>query len=143
MDAIADELDIQVGQNDLTERLVLMSRQYGIEPQQLLQVLQQNNQLPAMFADVRRGLTIAAVVHGATVTDTEGNEVDTDRVLRPATPRGRPTPQRADRRRRSTRPTTDDAGDADDERRRRGPTTRSDAVSERARVGECPARCVG
>ncbi len=37
MDAIADKLDIQVGQNDLTERLVLMSRQYGIEPQQLLQ----------------------------------------------------------------------------------------------------------
>ena len=56
MDAIADKLDIQVGQNDLTERLVLMSRQYGLEPQQLLQMLQQNNQLPAMFADVRRGL---------------------------------------------------------------------------------------
>ena len=46
MDAIADKLDIQVGQNDLTERLVLMSRQYGLEPQQLLQMLQQNNQLP-------------------------------------------------------------------------------------------------
>jgi trigger factor len=86
MDAIADKLDIQVGQNDLTERLVLMSRQYGIEPQQLLQVLQQNNQLPAMFADVRRGLTIAAVVHGATVTDSEGNEVDTTEFFGPSTP---------------------------------------------------------
>jgi trigger factor len=88
MDAIADELDIQVGQNDLTERLVLMSRQYGIEPQQLLQVLQQNNQLPTMFADVRRGLTIAAVVHGATVTDTDGNEVDTTEFFGPTTPPG-------------------------------------------------------
>jgi trigger factor len=77
MDAIADDLDIQVGQNDLTERLVLMSRQYGIEPAQLLQILQQNNQLPAMFADVRRGLTVAAVVEAATVTDTDGNVVDT------------------------------------------------------------------
>ena len=77
MDAIADELDIQVGQNDLTERLVLMSRQYGIEPAQLLQVLQQNNQLPAMFADVRRGLTVAAVVEAATVTDSDGNVIDT------------------------------------------------------------------
>jgi trigger factor len=77
MDAIADKLDIQVGQNDLTERLVLMSRQYGLEPQQLLQYLQQNNQLPAMFADVRRGLTVAAVVHGGTVTDTDGNVIDT------------------------------------------------------------------
>jgi trigger factor len=77
MDAIADKLDIQVGQTDLTERLVLMSRQYGLEPQQLLQYLQENNQLPAMFADVRRGLTVAAVVHGATVTDTDGNVIDT------------------------------------------------------------------
>ncbi|TFV59657.1 trigger factor [Mycobacterium sp. PS03-16] len=84
MDALADELDVQVGQQDLTERLVLMSRQYGLEPQQLLQILQQNNQLPAMFADVRRGLTIAAVVHGATVKDTDGNEIDTDEFFGPS-----------------------------------------------------------
>jgi trigger factor len=77
MDAVADTLDVQVGQNDLTERLVLMSRQYGLEPQQLLAYLQQNNQLPALFADVRRGLTIAAVVQAATVTDTDGNVIDT------------------------------------------------------------------
>ncbi|MGY4710408.1 trigger factor [Mycolicibacterium sp. CBM1] len=77
MDAIADDLEIQVGQNDLTERLVLMARQYGLEPAQLLQILQQNNQLPAMFADVRRGLTVAAVVEAATVTDTEGAVIDT------------------------------------------------------------------
>lgn len=88
MDAIADKLDIQVGQNDLTERLVLMSRQYGLEPQQLLQVLQQNNQLPAMFADVRRGLTVAAVVHGATVTDTDGNEIDTTEFFGPSGEQG-------------------------------------------------------
>src|SRR6185312_6693153 len=83
MDAVADDLDIQVGQNDLTERLVLMSRQYGLEPQQLLQILQQNNQLPAMFADVRRGLTVAAVVEAATVTDTDGNVVDTAEFFGP------------------------------------------------------------
>ena len=77
MDAIAEELDIQVGQNDLTERLVLMSRQYGLEPQQLLQLLQQQNQLPGVYADVRRGLAVAAVVEAATVTDTGGEEIDT------------------------------------------------------------------
>jgi trigger factor len=84
MDAVADKLEIQVSQNDLTERLVLMSRQYGLEPQQLIQILQQNNQLPAMFADVRRGLTIAAVVHAATVTDTDGNEIDTAEFFGPS-----------------------------------------------------------
>lgn len=77
LDALADELGIQVSQDDLTERLVLMSRQYGVEPQQLLSFLQQNNQLSAMFADVRRGLTVAAVVEAATVKDTDGNVIDT------------------------------------------------------------------
>jgi trigger factor len=77
LDALGDDLDIQVSQQDLTERLVLSSQQYGIEPQQLLAYLQENNQLPAMFADVRRGLTIAAAVEAATVTDTGGNVVDT------------------------------------------------------------------
>ncbi len=78
MDAVADELNIQVGQNDISDRLMLMSRQYGIEPQQLIQLLQQNNQLPSMFADVRRGLAVAAVVEAATVTDNDGAVIDTN-----------------------------------------------------------------
>lgn len=84
MDAIADQLDVKVGQGDLMERIALMARQYGIEPQQLIQILQQNNQLPSMFADIRRGMTIAAVVNGATVTDTDGNPVDTAEFFGPA-----------------------------------------------------------
>jgi trigger factor len=83
VDAIADELDVQVGQDDLTERLVLQSQQYGVDPQQLLQFMQENNQLPAMFADVRRGKALAAVVRGATVTDADGNTVDTDEFFGP------------------------------------------------------------
>ena len=146
MDAIADKLDIQVGQNDLTERLVLMSRQYGLEPQQLLQLLQQNNQLPVMFADVRRGLTVAAVVHGATVTDTDGNVIDTTEFFGPpastdpaevaaADRRAGRTPQRGRRHGRRRADTADDEADG----RRRA----SDAVSERGPVGECAAAQVG
>ena len=78
VDAIADDLNVQVAQEDVTERLVLQSRQYGVEPQQLLQFLQENNQLATMFADIRRGKALAAVVRGATVTDTAGNPIDTD-----------------------------------------------------------------
>jgi trigger factor len=77
LDALGDQLEIQVGQNDLTQHLVLMARQYGIAPQQLMQFLQQNNQLPAVFADVRRGMALAAAVRAASVTDTDGNEIDT------------------------------------------------------------------
>lgn len=77
LDALADELKIQVEQNDFTSHLLLMSRQYGIAPQQLMQLLQQNNQLPAVLADVRRGKVLAAVVTAAAVSDTDGNAIDT------------------------------------------------------------------
>lgn len=77
LDALADELQVQVGQDDLTERLVTTSRQYGIEPQQLFGYLQERNQLPTMFADVRRELAVRAAVEAATVTDSDGNTIDT------------------------------------------------------------------
>ena len=72
----------------------MTSRQYGIQPQQLLGYLQQHNQLPAMFADVRRGKTIAAAVEAATVTDTDGNVIDTTEFFSTR------DPQDAERRRR-------------------------------------------
>ena len=114
MDAIADQLDVQVGQNDLTERLVLMSRQYGLEPQQLLQYLQENNQLPVMFADVRRGLAVAAVVHGATVTDTDGNVIDTTEFFGPPATTDPAEAAAADRRRRSQAASRSRAAEAAD-----------------------------
>ena len=132
MDAIADKLDMQVGQNDLTERLVLMSRQYGLEPQQLLGYLQENNQLPAMFADVRRGLTVAAVVHGATVTDTDGNVIDTTEFFGPA---GEQAEAEVDE---TLKPKP-----RSKRQLKRQPTTPSDAVSERAPSRECTTALVG
>ena len=66
-----------------------MSRQYGIQPQQLVGLLQQNNQLPAVFADVRRGLAVAAVVEAATVTDTDGTVIDTSEFFGSAERAGR------------------------------------------------------
>ena len=105
VDAIADKLDIQVGQNDITERLVLMSRQYGLEPQQLLPPLQENNQLPAMFADVRRGLAVAQVVHGCHRHRTERQRGGHHGVLR------------ADRVQQAATPDAAEADDADASRR--------------------------
>ena len=88
LDAIADELrTVQVvSQNELTERLVLRSQQYGIEPQELLQV--GSSRTTSCRRCLRRrprskALTIAAVVHAVTVTDTDGNEVDTTEFFGP------------------------------------------------------------
>ncbi|WP_421845004.1 trigger factor [Mycobacterium sp.] len=81
LDALADDLKVQVGQNDLTERLLTTSRQYGVEPQQLFSYLQENNQLQSMFADVRREMAVRAVAEAATVTDTDGNAIDTSELF--------------------------------------------------------------
>ncbi|HEY1840192.1 MAG TPA: trigger factor [Mycobacterium sp.] len=96
LDALADDLDVQVSQEDLTERLVMTSRQYGIQPQELLGYLQQQNQLPAMFADVRRGRTIAAAVEAATVKDTDGNVIDTSEFFGKSDPQGQETDESDD-----------------------------------------------
>ena len=77
LDALGDDLEISVGQQEFGQHLALMARQYGITPQQLLGFLQQQNQLPAIYADIRRGTTLAAVVRAALVNDSAGNEVDT------------------------------------------------------------------
>ncbi|OOK78468.1 bacterial trigger factor family protein [Mycobacterium kansasii] len=97
MDALADELKVQVGQEDLTARLLTTSRQYGVEPQQLFAYLQENNQLPSMFADVRRELAVRAVARAATVTDSDGNTIDTGELFG-TSPRLRKSPTQAPKR---------------------------------------------
>ncbi len=81
LDAVADAEDTQVGQDELTERILFQSQRYGLSPEQFIQQIQQAGQLGAIFADVRRGKALAGVVGQATVTDTAGNTVDTDEMF--------------------------------------------------------------
>ncbi|MGE3194417.1 MAG: trigger factor [Microbacteriaceae bacterium] len=76
LDAIAEQEEIKVGQNELTSYLVQASAQYGMEPGEFIQVLQQNNQLPAMIGEVARAKALAYVLSKATVVDTKGKAVD-------------------------------------------------------------------
>ncbi|MBF6288771.1 trigger factor [Nocardia cyriacigeorgica] len=77
LDAIAEAEGTQVGQEELTERILFQAQRYGMSPEQFIQQVQQAGQLGAVFADVRRGKALAGVVGKATVTDSDGNTVDT------------------------------------------------------------------
>lgn len=77
LDAIAEAEQTQVGQEELTERILFQAQRYGMAPEQFIQQVQQAGQLGAVFADVRRGKALAGVVGQAKVTDSEGNVVDT------------------------------------------------------------------
>ncbi|CAM4503807.1 trigger factor [Nocardia ninae] len=77
LDAIAEAENTQVGQEELTERILFQSQRYGLAPEQFIQQVQQAGQLGAIFADVRRGKALAGVVGKVKVTDSAGNVVDT------------------------------------------------------------------
>ncbi|MFF0543360.1 trigger factor [Nocardia thailandica] len=77
LDAVAEAENTQVGQQELTERILFQAQRYGMSPDQFIQQVQQAGQLGAVFADVRRGKALAGVVNQVKVVDTAGNAVDT------------------------------------------------------------------
>ncbi|MFD4292558.1 trigger factor [Rhodococcus sp. NPDC058505] len=81
LDAIAEAEGTNVGQQELTERILFQAQQYGMAPDQFIQQIQQAGQLGAVFADVRRGKALAGVVEKFTVTDTTGATVDTKELF--------------------------------------------------------------
>ena len=78
LDAVAEKLEVEVGQPELIEYLVMSAQQYGMDPNQFAQALDKQGQVPAMVQEVARRKALAAVLDDATVTDTAGAEVDLD-----------------------------------------------------------------
>jgi trigger factor len=75
-DAIAEAEKVQVSQEELTQYLIQGASQYGMEPGEFIQVLDQNGQIPAMVGEVARNKAIAVVLGKATVVDTNGKAID-------------------------------------------------------------------
>ncbi|WP_027931695.1 trigger factor [Amycolatopsis thermoflava] len=76
LDSVADAEEVQVGDAELTERIIYQAQRFGISPDEYVQRAQQSGQLSAIFADVRRGKALASIVRKATVTDASGAEID-------------------------------------------------------------------
>ncbi|HEY8319480.1 MAG TPA: trigger factor [Amnibacterium sp.] len=83
-DAVAEKERIGVSQDELAQYLVQSAQQYGMQPQEFVEVLQQNNQLPSMMSEVARSKAISVVLGQVKVVDTDGNPVDlSDFVVTP------------------------------------------------------------
>ncbi|HET7304491.1 MAG TPA: trigger factor [Segeticoccus sp.] len=76
LDAIVEKEDVNVSQQELVEYLVMTAQQYGMDPNQFAQVVDQQGQVPAMVAEVGRRKALATVLEQAEVVDTDGNVVD-------------------------------------------------------------------
>ncbi|HET6240925.1 MAG TPA: trigger factor [Arthrobacter sp.] len=83
LDAIADKEDVNVSQNELIDYIVTTAGQYGMDPNQFAQIIDQSGQVPMMVSEVRRRKALAVVLGQAEVTDSEGNKVDLSDFVRP------------------------------------------------------------
>jgi trigger factor len=83
LDAIAEKEEVNVSQNELIDYIVTTASQYGMDPNQFAQIIDQSGQVPMMVSEVRRRKALAVVLGQAEVTDSEGNKVDLSEFVRP------------------------------------------------------------
>ncbi|WP_052274332.1 trigger factor [Arthrobacter sp. L77] len=84
LDAVAEKEEVGVSQPELIDYIVSTAGQYGMEPNQFAQMLDQSGQVPMIVGEVRRRKALAKVLEYATVTDTNGAVVDLSEFVRPA-----------------------------------------------------------
>ena len=80
LDAIGKAEEVEVGQPELIEYLMMQAQQYGMEPNQFAQLLDQQGQVEGMVGEVARRKALAAALDKATIVDTAGNEINLDDI---------------------------------------------------------------
>ncbi len=81
LDQLAEDLAIEVEQNELLDYLLNASRQYNMDPNTFIQQVEQGGQIPAIVSEVARSKATAFALRRATVKDTAGNAVDLSEVI--------------------------------------------------------------
>ncbi len=81
LDAIVEKEEIRVEQPELIEYIVMSAQQYGMDPNEFAQNIDQQGQVPAMVAEVARRKALAYVLEQASVVDTDGTVIDLDAAV--------------------------------------------------------------
>lgn len=76
LDALNETREVQVGQDDLMSYLGQLSAQYGVEPNQFIQMLAQSGQIEQIFGEVQRSKALEVALADVTVKNTEGEVLD-------------------------------------------------------------------
>ena len=76
LDTIAEAEEIQVGEDEVMQYLFQGAMQYGMEPGEFARILQENGQLPSVYADIARNKALTIVLSQAKVTDSAGKAVE-------------------------------------------------------------------
>ena len=76
LDEINGTREVNVDQSDLMNYMTQLSAQYGIESNQLLQMLAQSGQLEQIFSEVQRSKALEVVLADVTVKNASGDVLD-------------------------------------------------------------------
>ncbi|HCS61290.1 MAG TPA: trigger factor [Microbacterium sp.] len=76
LDTIAENANVQVSQEELSQYLIQSAAQYGMSPQDFVEALQSSNQLPALAGEVARNKALAVALGKVKVVDSNGKAVD-------------------------------------------------------------------
>ena len=72
LDEIADKEQIKVNEQELLQYLVQTSQSYGMDPNEFIQMIDKNGQVPSFVAEVRRRKGLALLLEHAEVSDSKG-----------------------------------------------------------------------
>ncbi|WP_430592736.1 trigger factor [Humidisolicoccus flavus] len=75
-DRLAEDNDLQVSQAELSQYVVQNAAQYGMPPQEFVEILEQNGQLPVLLSDLLRGKALNSALRQVEVVDAAGAAVD-------------------------------------------------------------------
>ncbi len=75
-DKVAEQEDIRVSQDEFAQYVVQSAQQYGMQPQEFIEALQQSNGVQALLGEVARSKAVGVLLGRVKVVDTTGAEVD-------------------------------------------------------------------
>ncbi|NQX27586.1 trigger factor [Microbacteriaceae bacterium VKM Ac-2854] len=76
LDTVVENEKVQVSQDELTQYLLQGAGQYGLDPNEFIKILSENNQIGQMVGEVARNKALAVILGKAKIVDTNGAAVD-------------------------------------------------------------------
>lgn len=80
-DALAERLEVAVGQQELIEFLFRSAQQYSVDPQTFIQRADQSGQIPAFVAELARSKATALALRQVRIVDGAGTPVDLSAII--------------------------------------------------------------
>ncbi|MFT8396036.1 trigger factor [Propionibacterium sp.] len=80
LDNLAEVRNVPVSQEEFTRLVLQKAQQSGTSPEQQIQAMTENNNMPEWLGEIRRGKALSEIVNDAVVTDSAGAVIDLEHL---------------------------------------------------------------